>query len=110
MPITLPLMCFGKWECEELNDLNYGRKLSTYTQIPVFSCIPCSSFYVYSMRYSMSIPCAVPCAYKESLYAESQMDIPGSFQAMPGAASIISNSHDSYIFNANISESPRRCP
>ena len=43
------------------------------------------------MRYSVSIPCAVPCAYKDSLYAWSQVDIPGSFQAMPGAASIISN-------------------
>ena len=43
----------------ELNDLNYGGKLSTYTQIPVFSCIPCSSFHalfrVYSMRCSMRI-------------------------------------------------------
>src|SRR5277367_5666976 len=78
--------------CVELDYLNYGRKLSTYTQIPVFSCIPCSSFHAHSMRCSVSIPCAVPCAYKDSLYAESQMDIPGSFQAMPGAASIISNS------------------
>jgi hypothetical protein len=40
------------------------------------------------------IPCAFHAlfhAYKDSLYADSQMDIPGSFQAMPGAASIISN-------------------
>jgi len=34
----------------------------------------------------------IPCVYKDSLYADSQMDIPGSFRAVPGAASIISNS------------------
>ena len=58
--------------------------------------IPCAFhalFRVYSMHYSVSIPCAVPCAYKDSLYAWSQVDIPGSFQAMPGAASIISNNY-----------------
>jgi hypothetical protein len=67
---------------------------SLLIQIPVFSCIPCSSFHAHSMRYSVSILCAVPCAYKDSLYAWSQVDIPDSFQAMPGAASIISNNRD----------------
>ena len=54
------MMRFGKMRVyEELNYLNYGGKLSTYTRIPVFSCIPCSSFHAHSMR----IPCAVPCLF-----------------------------------------------
>ena len=71
---------------EELNYLNYGGKLSTYTRIPVFSCIPCSSFHAHSMRCSMSIPCAVPCAYKDSFVCGQPDGHSWFFQAMPGHA------------------------
>src|ERR1700728_3812357 len=57
---------------EELNYLNYGGKLSTYTRIPVFSCIPCSSFHAHSMRCSVSIPCTIPCLFHALFHAHTK--------------------------------------